>query len=113
MERNTFSNLLLDRITPSSMHGRRIEWATWSSAKQPRTPGSVGAKNVFIMMEHTTVNGELKILKKCHYPLTARGVVKKIFTDLAIIDVTPKGLELRELAPGLSVKDIQSVTDLN
>jgi 3-oxoacid CoA-transferase B subunit len=72
---------------------------------------AVGAKNVFIAMEHVTVNGELKILKNCDYPLTAKGVVKKIFTDLAVIEVTPKGLVLREIAPGLTAKDIQSVTE--
>jgi 3-oxoacid CoA-transferase subunit B len=72
---------------------------------------AVGAKNVLIAMEHVTVNGELKILKKCDYPLTAKGVVKKIFTDLAVIEITPKGLVLKEVAPGLTAKDIQSVTE--
>jgi len=72
---------------------------------------AVGAKNLFIAMEHVTNKGELKILKKCTYPLTAEGVVKKIFTNLAVIDVTPKGLVLREYAPGLTPEDIQSVTE--
>ncbi|MBN1849678.1 MAG: 3-oxoacid CoA-transferase subunit B [Deltaproteobacteria bacterium] len=72
---------------------------------------AVGAKNVFITMEHTSLNGQLKVLKRCRYPLTAKGVVKKIFTDLAVIDVTPKGLVLREMAPGLSAEDVQSVTE--
>jgi acyl CoA:acetate/3-ketoacid CoA transferase beta subunit len=62
-------------------------------------------------MEHTTLNGEMKILKKCIYPLTAKGVVKKIFTDLAVLEVTPKGLVLKEIAPGLSAEEIQSVTE--
>ena len=72
---------------------------------------AVGARNVFIAMEHTAINGEMKILKQCNYPLTAKGVVKKIFTDLAVIEVTPEGLVLREIAPGLSVEEIQSVTE--
>jgi 3-oxoacid CoA-transferase B subunit len=72
---------------------------------------AVGAKNLFIAMEHITNRGDLKILKKCTYPLTAEGVVKKIFTNLAVIDVTPKGLVLREYAPGLTPEDIQSVTE--
>jgi len=72
---------------------------------------AVGAKNLFIAMEHTTNKGEPKILKKCTYPLTAKGVVKKIFTNYAVIDVTPKGLVLREYAPGLTPADIQSVTE--
>jgi 3-oxoacid CoA-transferase B subunit len=72
---------------------------------------SVGARNLFIAMEHMTNTGELKILKRCSYPITAKGVVKKIFTDLAVIEVTPKGLLLTEVAPGLTAADVQSVTE--
>lgn len=72
---------------------------------------SVGAKNLFIAMEHCTTTGEPKILKRCTYPITAKGVVKKIFTNLAVIEVTPKGLVLKEVAPGLTAKDVQSVTE--
>jgi 3-oxoacid CoA-transferase subunit B len=72
---------------------------------------AVGAKNVFIAMDHVTTDGGFKILKNCSYPLTARGVVKKIFTNLAVIDVTDKGLVLREIAPGISAEDVQSVTE--
>lgn len=72
---------------------------------------SVGAKNLFIAMEHVTNDGEFKILKRCSYPITAKGVVKKIFTNIAVIDVTPEGLVLREVAPGLTAENIQSVTE--
>ena len=72
---------------------------------------AVGARNLFIAMEHVTNAGEPKILKRCTYPLTAKGVVKKIFTNLAVIDVTPEGLVLREIAPGLTPADVQSVTE--
>ncbi len=72
---------------------------------------AVGAKNLFIAMEHVTNTGEPKILKRCTYPLTAKGVVKKIFTDLAVIDVAAKGLVLKEIAPGVSLKDIQALTE--
>jgi 3-oxoacid CoA-transferase B subunit len=72
---------------------------------------SVGARNLFIAMEHVTTTGEPKILKRCTYPLTAPGVVKKIFTNLAVIDVTPSGLLLREVAPGLTPEEVQSVTE--
>jgi 3-oxoacid CoA-transferase B subunit len=72
---------------------------------------AVGARNLFIAMEHVTNEGEPKILKRCTYPLTAKNVVKKIFTNLAVIDVTPQGLVLREVAPGLTPEDIQSVTE--
>jgi acyl CoA:acetate/3-ketoacid CoA transferase beta subunit len=55
--------------------------------------------------------GEFKIVRRCDYPLTAKGVVKKIFTNLAVIEVTPRGLVLREVAPGLTAEDVQSVTE--
>ena len=72
---------------------------------------AVGAKRVIIAMMHTTPEGELKIVKECTYPLTAVGVVKLIVTDLAVIEVTPKGLVLKEVAPGLTAEDVQSVTE--
>jgi 3-oxoacid CoA-transferase subunit B len=72
---------------------------------------AVGARNLFIAMEHITNTGELKVVKRCDYPLTAKGVVKKIFTNLAVIEVTPQGLVLREVAPGLTAEDVQSVTE--
>ncbi len=72
---------------------------------------AVGARNLYIAMEHCTTGGEPKILKTCTYPITARGAVKKIFTNYAVIDVTPQGLVLREVAPGLTAADVQSVTE--
>ena len=72
---------------------------------------AVGARKVIVAMEHTTRNGDLKIVKKCAYPVTAVGVVKLIVTDLAVIDVTDKGLVLREVAPGLTPEEVQSVTE--
>jgi 3-oxoacid CoA-transferase B subunit len=72
---------------------------------------AVGARKVIVAMMHTTPQGEFKIVKKCAYPITALGVVKLIVTDLAVIEVTPKGLLLREVAPGISAEDVQSVTE--
>jgi 3-oxoacid CoA-transferase B subunit len=72
---------------------------------------AVGAKKLFIAMEHTANDGTPKIVLDLTYPATAKKKVNKIFTDLAVIDVTPQGLLLREVYPGLSVKDIQSVTE--
>ena len=72
---------------------------------------AVGAKKVIIAMMHTTQEGGLKIVKKCTYPLTAVGVVHLIVTDLAVIEVTPGGLVLKEVAPGISAEDVQSVTE--
>ena len=72
---------------------------------------AVGAKTVIVAMIHTTNKGEPKIVKECNYPITARGVVKLIVSDLAVIEVTPKGLLLKEVASGLTAKDVQSVTE--
>ncbi len=70
-----------------------------------------GAKRVIIAMEHTTKEGEPKIVKECSLPLTGVGVVNLIVTELGVIEVTPQGLVLRELAPGLSPEAVQKVTE--
>jgi len=72
---------------------------------------AIGARKVIIGMLHTTTSGKYKIVKKCTYPVTAVGVVNLIVTDLAVIEVTQNGLLLKELAPGLTSDDIQSVTE--
>lgn len=71
----------------------------------------VGAKRVIIAMEHTTKKGGMKILKKCTLPLTAAKQVNLIITDMGVIEVTPKGLVLKEIAPGLTFDEVQSCTE--
>jgi 3-oxoacid CoA-transferase subunit B len=70
-----------------------------------------GARRVIIAMEHTTREGEPKILKKCTLPLTGVRVVNTIVTDMALIQVTPSGLVLEELAPGLTPDEVQRATE--
>jgi len=70
-----------------------------------------GARRVVIAMEHATRDGQPKILKKCTLPLTGVGVVHTIVTEMAYIRVTSEGLLLEEIAPGLSVDDVQKVTE--
>jgi len=72
---------------------------------------AVGAKKVIILMEHTTKKGQPKILKECTYPLTAKECVDLIITDIAVIEVTKEGLILKEVAPGWTAEEVQSLTD--
>ena len=72
---------------------------------------AVGARRVFIIMEHTTRNGEPRLLKELTLPATARGVVKLVMTDLGLFDVTPEGFRIREAAPGFTPTDIQELTE--
>ncbi len=70
-----------------------------------------GAKRVIIAMEHTTKEGKPKIVRKCSLPLTGVEVVDLIVSELAVIEVTPQGLVLREIAPGVKPEDVQAATE--
>ncbi len=97
----------------------RGDYAGWSNPARGLEVGNIGgsmdlcagAKKLFIAMEHTTNTGEPKILNELTYPPTTKGKVNMIFTDLAVIEVTPEGLLLKEVAPGLTPEDVQSVTE--
>ena len=72
---------------------------------------AAGAKRIIVVMEHATREGQAKIVRRCSYPLTSKGCVNLIVTDLAVIEVTPQGLLLTEIAPGYTAADIQAVTE--
>jgi 3-oxoacid CoA-transferase subunit B len=95
------------------------DYAGWLTPSRGLSVGNIGgsmdlaagAKKLFIAMEHVTKGGELKVVKKLSYPATTVGRVSMIFTDLAVMEVTPEGLVLKEVVPGLTPADIQSVTE--
>jgi 3-oxoadipate CoA-transferase beta subunit len=94
--------------------GDLANWHTGAPDAIPAVGGAmdlaIGAKQVFVMMEHQTKTGESKIVERCTYPLTGVKCVSRIYTDLAVLDVTPQGLRVREMAPGLTLADLQAVT---
>ena len=98
-----------------SQNGDLANWSTGSPNDIPAVGGAMdlvqGVKNVFVIMSHTTKDGKPKIVKKCSYPLTGLGVVSRIYTDLAIIDVTNQGLKVIKLAPGIDKDTIINKTE--
>jgi 3-oxoadipate CoA-transferase beta subunit len=97
-----------------SATGDLANWHTGAPDAIPAVGGAMdlalGAKQVFIMMEHQTKSGESKIVPACTYPVTAVGCVSRIYTDLAVIDVTPDGLVVREILADISFETLQEIT---
>ncbi len=95
-------------------NGDLANWSTGSADAIPAVGGAMdlvaGVKTIFVITQHTTKEGEPKIVDVCSYPLTGKAVVDRIYTDLAVVDVTPAGLVVRELAPGVSFDYVQQRT---
>ena len=97
-----------------SARGDLANWHTGAADAIPAVGGAmdlaVGAKSVFVMMEHVTKKGEPKIVADCAYPLTGVRCVSRIYTDLAVIDVRPEGLQVVEMVDGLELRELQRLT---
>jgi 3-oxoadipate CoA-transferase beta subunit len=97
-----------------SIKGDLANWHTGTPDAIPAVGGAmdlaIGAKSVFVMMDHQTKSGESKIVDACSYPLTGIGCVDRIYTDLAVLDVTPQGLRVLAMAEGLSFDELQTIT---
>jgi len=93
--------------------------ANWHSGAPDAIPAvggamdlAIGAKQVFVMMELLTKKGESKIVERCTYPLTGIGCVSRVYTDLAVIDITPQGLKVVETVEGLTAEELERLTGL-
>jgi 3-oxoadipate CoA-transferase beta subunit len=97
-----------------SVAGDLANWHTGAKDAIPAVGGAmdlaIGAKRVYVMMEHLTKQGESKIVARCTYPLTGVRCVNRIFTDLAVLDVTPEGLAVVEMCPGLTFDELQTLS---
>jgi 3-oxoadipate CoA-transferase beta subunit len=96
-------------------NGDIANWATSENDTAPAVGGAMdlaaGAKRLWVLMEHKTKSGESKLVRRCSYPLTAPGVVARVYTNLAVLDVTEAGFVVRDIVPGLSFEDLQARTD--
>jgi len=97
-----------------SAGGDLANWSTGEAAAIPAVGGAMdlvaGVRRILVVTEHTTRTGEPKIVAECTYPLTGRAVVDRIYTNLAVLDVTSEGLVVRELAPGVTLEEVQAKT---
>lgn len=95
-------------------NGDLANWSTGAPDAIPAVGGAMdlvaGVKAIYVMTQHTTKTGEPKLVESCSYPLTGAAVVNRIYTDLAVIDVTPEGFRLVELSPGVRFEEVQERT---
>ena len=98
-----------------SADGDLANWTTDDPSFPPGVGGAmdlaVGAKAIRVLMEHTTKDGKPRIRHRCSYPLTAPKCVDRIYTNMAVVDVTPEGLLVREMLEGLTLADLQAATE--
>jgi 3-oxoadipate CoA-transferase beta subunit len=97
-----------------AQNGDLANWSTGEPGAIPAVGGAMdlvaGVKQVYVITQHTTKTGEPKLVESCTYPLTGLGVVNRVYTDLAVIDITPEGFRLVELSPGVDFETVQNRT---
>ncbi|WP_270934731.1 3-oxoacid CoA-transferase subunit B [Falsiroseomonas oryzae] len=96
-------------------NGDIANWATSENDSAPAVGGAMdlaaGAKRLWVVMDHTTKDGTPKLVERCGYPLTAMGAVQRVYTNLAVVEVVPgRGFVVKEIAPGLSLAEVQAKT---
>ena len=96
-------------------NGDIANWSTSDNDSAPAVGGAMdlaaGARQLWVLMEHTTKTGESRLVRRCSYPLTALGTVKRVYTNLAVLDVIDEGFAVREMVDGLTLDSLQAVTD--
>ena len=97
-----------------AQNGDLANWSTGKPGAIPAVGGAMdlvaGVKQVFVMTQHCTKTGDPKLVESCSYPLTGRGVVDRVYTNLAVIDVTSDGFQVVELCPGVDFETVQELT---
>lgn len=95
-------------------NGDIANWAISDSDTAPAVGGAMdlaaGAKRLWVVMEHTTKDGRPKLVHRCTYPLTALGAVRRVYTNLAVLDIEPRGFVVREMVPGMTLEALQERT---
>ena len=95
-------------------NGDIANWSTGAPDAIPAVGGAMdlvqGVETIYVITKHTTRQGQPKLVERCSYPLTGSGVVSRIYTDLAVVDVTPEGFRVAELAPGVDFDEVRAKT---
>ena len=99
-----------------AVNGDLANWSTGEPDAIPAVGGAmdlaVGAKNIWVMMDLLTKKGESKLVERCTYPLTGVGVVKRLYTDVAVFEIAPSGVTVRDRVPGLPMDELRRMTGL-
>ena len=95
-------------------NGDIANWSTGAPGAIPAVGGAMdlvqGVKHIYVITQHSTRNGDPKLVERCSYPLTGPGVVQRVYTDLAVVDITERGFQVVELAPGVTFEEVRENT---